>query len=161
MQGLTGGAEQITAGQTHTCALVSGAAWCWGDGFYGQLGDGDTTPGQSRDEPVAVRGLPDAVEQISAGTDFTCALTSGGSAWCWGNGWDGRLGLGDDAWANHAQPAPVSGMGSGVRAIAAGGQHACALDAQGRAYCWGANTRGQLGVSGTVYFPAPTPVIWR
>ncbi len=161
VQGLPSGAEQITAGQTHTCASVNGAAWCWGNGFYGQLGNGDTTPGQSRTEPVAVQGLPDAVEQISAGTDFTCALTSGGTVWCWGNGWDGRLGLGDGTWTNHAQPVPVSGMGSGARAIATGGWHACALDAQGRAYCWGANTRGQLGVSGTVYFPVPTPVIWR
>ena len=47
---------EIAAGSAHTCALDDeGHAWCWGDGAFGQLGDGDAW----RSAPVAVRGLPD------------------------------------------------------------------------------------------------------
>jgi len=42
----------VTAGATHTCGVTSsGAAYCWGRDFYGELGDGSTT---DRPTPVAV-----------------------------------------------------------------------------------------------------------
>ena len=33
-------------------------------------------------------------------------------------------------------------------ALAAGGKHACRIDDAGMVWCWGANDRGQLGVTG-------------
>jgi hypothetical protein len=70
-----------TAG-SHTCGLASGgAAWCWGDNYYGQLGTGDTT---QHITPVAVTGGLSFVSLFSGG-GRSCGLVSDGSAYCWGH----------------------------------------------------------------------------
>ena len=88
---------QIAAGWGFTCALDSeSAAYCWGNNANGQLGDGTVTDSSV---PVAVDTsgvLADkALTQIAAGQAATCALDSGGAAYCWG--WNGEGGLGDDS----------------------------------------------------------------
>jgi len=78
---------------------------------------------------------------VSAGRGFTCAITTGGVAECWGADDDGQLaGRAADA----TVPAPVAGS---VRftAISSGAAHTCALSTDRLVYCWGANGSGQLG----------------
>ncbi len=71
----------ISAGENHTCAVISnGRIECWGEGFSGQLGGGSTTETLT---PVTVSGLSDAVA-VSAGGSHTCALTRTGQVHCWG-----------------------------------------------------------------------------
>jgi alpha-tubulin suppressor-like RCC1 family protein len=58
-----------------------GTAWCWGDNFFGQLGDGTTT---RRITPTQVGTETDWVT-VTAASTHTCGVRADGSAWCWGD----------------------------------------------------------------------------
>ena len=184
----------MTAGGNHTCALVDGVPWCWGQNDHGQLGDGTTT---NRPAPVRVGGLPAGpVTALGSGIDHTCAVV-GGDAWCWGNDSSGELGvpnvsagivvkvpslpagqvtdvkggfaftcavaggsaycwvtngigqLGDGTTTSHAQPSIVNvtpfGTLANVAQISSGNDHACAVTTDGTVYCWGHSDNGVLG----------------
>jgi alpha-tubulin suppressor-like RCC1 family protein len=85
---------------------------------------------------------PQVATQVSAGTFFTCAAVGGGAK-CWGVNDRGQLGNGRNI--NSPVPVGVVGLETGVLAVAAGQNHACALTGAGAVTCWGANDHGQLG----------------
>lgn len=133
----------IAAGDSHTCALgAAGGVTCWGRNGDGQLGDGTTA---NRATPVVVIGLESGVAAISAGGFHTCALMTSGGAKCWGKNGEGQLGDGRSCGLECTAPVDVSGLSSGVAAIAAGGLHTCALRTDGGVLCWGFNFDGQVG----------------
>jgi alpha-tubulin suppressor-like RCC1 family protein len=139
--GLTTGVTAVAAGETHTCALTSeGGLKCWGYNGTGALGDGTTT---DRHTPIDVSGLTSSVVSIAAGRAHTCALTSAGGVKCWG--WNISGQLGDGTTTSSATPVDVSGLSTGVIAIAAGDTYTCALTSAGGIKCWGNNGVGQLG----------------
>jgi alpha-tubulin suppressor-like RCC1 family protein len=67
-------ATELAAGWTHTCALTGGEARCWGSW------KADT------DDTLETFSPPDGSEfvTIAAGSQFTCATTSSGRLYCWG-----------------------------------------------------------------------------
>jgi len=143
--GLTAGVNAIAAGFAHSCALTNvGGVKCWGDNLSGQLGNGTTTQALT---PVDVTGLTAGVAAVAAGNRHTCALTTGGGVKCWGANDSGQLGNGTTMQA--LTPVDVTGLTSGVAAVAAGGGHTCALTAGGAMKCWGSSSSGQVG-NGTV-----------
>ena len=120
------GVADIAAGTAHSCAAVTGEAKCWGANASGQLGDGST---MERHAPVPVVSLGNGVLDIEAGNEHTCALLTGDSVKCWGRNVEGQLGNASNAQSD--EPVAVSGLTSGVVAIATGANHSCALTSDG------------------------------
>ena len=149
--GMTSGVTGITAGDDFSCAIVNGAAKCWGYGESGSLGDGELTDSAS---PVQVQGLTSGVTSISAGNDHACAVKSG-DVYCWGVGSDGEMG--DNTRFGSSVPVKATDLPSTVSQVSAGGSHNCAIAASA-AYCWGANMRGQLGQGTTLGLQTATDV---
>ena len=144
----------VAAGNSHTCVLSSaGAVRCWGLNGTGQLGNDSTTDSLT---PVAVTGLSSGVAAIVAGDNQTCALTTTGGIKCWGNNGNGQLGNGTVVQSN--VPVDVTGLTSGVTAIAAGDNHTCAALAAGGVKCWGWGTSGQLGNNTIISSSVPVDV---
>jgi alpha-tubulin suppressor-like RCC1 family protein len=83
------------------------------------------------------------VVQVVAGGESTCALIKDGSVKCWGKNEFGQLG--DGTTRDRNTPVAVVGIQESVKAIALGGDHACALSESGAVQCWGKNDVGQLG----------------
>lgn len=46
---------------------------------------------------------------------------------------------------------------AGVRSVATGSRHTCAISGRGNVWCWGGNYDGQVG-DGTTYYGRSTPV---
>ena len=130
----------ISAGNSYTCALTNaGAVRCWGR--MGNISYGNT--------PANVAGLGSGVAQISSGGGdggHACALTTGGAMKCWGWNGSGQVGHGTTG-GTVSTPVDVSGLGSSVTAISAGGGHSCAVTTAGEVACWGSNWVGQLGTT--------------
>lgn len=96
---------QVTLGDAHTCAIssIDAVARCWGQGEYGQIGDGSTL---ARTTPSAVQASA-RFNKMTAGTNFSCGVTFGAvtgegneivislrSLLCWGNNSVGQFGRG-------------------------------------------------------------------
>ena len=156
-------ASRVAAGARHSCALVAdGAAYCWGFNAYGQLGlgaHGDTDVLQ----PTAVVGNLHFAS-IAAGGLHSCALSATGEAYCWGaNDWGqlgapstencGGVGAPDSC---SVVPQRVDGA-QAFAVIAPGGEHTCALTSDGRAFCWGSNAGGALGIGDPALTRSVTP----
>jgi alpha-tubulin suppressor-like RCC1 family protein len=149
----------ISAGLTHACGLtMTGAVYCWGSNGDGQLGDSTTT---SRTAPVAVAGGR-TFTAVSAGRSFTCGVTTSGAGYCWGSA--AQLGNGTTTGPQQCgydpcstTPLPIAGALT-LKAVSAGGLHACGVTTSGTGYCWGANGFGQLGDSTGTYRGTPVPV---
>ncbi|MGC9347776.1 MAG: hypothetical protein ACP5JG_06530 [Anaerolineae bacterium] len=154
VEGLSTGISSLDLGSTHSCALtIQGGVKCWGGNEFGKLGDGTT---EDRHTPVDVVGLTSGVTSVTAGSSHSCAVTDSGSAKCWGGNEYGQLGDGT-AETRHT-PVDVQGLSAGVRDVAAGYYHSCALTTGGDVKCWGRNDYGQLGNGTTENSTTPVNV---
>jgi alpha-tubulin suppressor-like RCC1 family protein len=138
------GNQQVTAialagGATHSCAIKADhTLWCWGSDVDGELGDATTA---ATSPSVQAAALGAHVTAVTAGSHFTCALTDGAQASCFGLNSHGQAGVSGGA----PVAVPTALALPSVTRIAAGAAHACARLAGGDVRCWGANAHGQLG----------------
>ena len=138
----------ITAGAAHTCAIVNGAAMCWGRNNKGQLGDGQASH-QGGYKAVTVKGFEKDVTGIAANGDATCAVANNKVA-CWGDYSLARaLRKEESCEPIPEQPAAyrgcrktpldVTGLPADrkVVALAAGFRRYCAILDNASLWCWG------------------------
>jgi alpha-tubulin suppressor-like RCC1 family protein len=167
----------IAAGTDFSCALASGAAYCWGTNGLGQLGNPAVAneawvPSRVSGAGTYVAIAANATNQ-AFGPSTACALQADGAADCWGSDPEGLIG----------PPDPVTCIDSGTtprstgtcmrvptrvaptlrfRRIIVGWGHVCGVLADSTGVCWGRGTEGQLGdgsvtSSGTPVRVAITP----
>jgi len=141
-------ASRVDAGHDHTCALTgTGAAYCWGNSNYGQLGNGNYG---YQTQPIPVSG-GQVFTSISAGQYSTCGTTATGM-YCWGAIVNGLYGA--------PLPSQVFAF-NGYQSVSVGYNHACALYVVGswrEADCWGNNSYGQAGVDPS-WLPIAPPTV--
>src|ERR1700728_1085029 len=150
--------QTIALGLDDICVVdPGGGVLCWDSvNSYGELGDGSTTP---RFNPAYVSGLNSGVIAIGSGPLHSCALTNTRRLTCWGVNTFGQLGSSANYGTNNPNPTPldVTGLTSGVAAVAMGDNHTCALTVAGGVKCWGDDSNGQLGVATNAFHPDPRP----
>jgi alpha-tubulin suppressor-like RCC1 family protein len=158
------GATQISAGGDHSLALLStGHVLAWGNGEYGQTGNGRAA---SHSLPVEVPSLKE-VEAVAAGGSFNLAL-KGHKVYAWGRNNRGQVPIGfatgpqkcgeaiegeskehEQERACALEPIEVPGL-EHVVAIAAGAEFGLALLEGGTVKSWGDNELGKLGTGSSV-----------
>jgi alpha-tubulin suppressor-like RCC1 family protein len=143
---------QISAGNLTTSAVLSdGTVWMWGDGEYGQLGNGTKT-----NSDIATQvALPSAAAQVYSGGNVTTdgqslALLQNGQVYGWGNNAYGQLGDGTTK-TNNTVPVLASALPSGPTwsYVVTGAQTSYAVDTSGDVYAFGNDSVGQCGDGGS------------
>jgi alpha-tubulin suppressor-like RCC1 family protein len=150
--------KQVAPGHAHTCGLASdGKAYCWGLDAQGQLGENGDGDNLDENIPVlvdtSILSAGSSFISLTAGSYHTCGLASDGKAYCWGRDAEGQLGEnGDGDNSNENIPVLVDtsnlSSGSSFISLTAGHFHTCGLASDGKAYCWGSDSFGQLGENG-------------
>ncbi len=155
--------KEISVGSEHTCGLSdTGKVYCWGRQNMGQIGNRPPLPASATPDAPASQverptliSIPGTITQISAGHSHSCALTSAGDIWCWGN--NSHYQLGNPTKTPQASPIsrdPVIVVPSGqvdagekFKYVSAGSLHTCAITTKDDIFCWGSRKVGALGIS--------------
>ncbi|MEI6267067.1 MAG: hypothetical protein WCP14_04230, partial [bacterium] len=144
--------KDVATGGEFSLALKSdGTVFSWGSNVFGQLGNNSVTPSLV---PVQVinatnDGILGGITKISAGTSFSLALTSNGTAFSWGRNQYGELGNNSADLISmlpvQAKDSAGTGFLSGISAITTGSNHSSVVKDDGTIWSWGSNGQGQLG----------------
>src|SRR3989339_519727 len=135
----------ISTGRYHSCGIRANDSriLCWGNGDFGQLGDGSNVTHNVGNPNVTTD--VSAYMSISAGDYHTCGIRANDSrVLCWGDSEYGQLGDGQIT-TDRTSPYITTDT-SAYSSISAGDYHTCGIRANdSRVLCWGAGDYGQLG----------------
>ncbi|HXI34300.1 MAG TPA: Ig-like domain-containing protein [Gemmatimonadales bacterium] len=149
----------LSAGNAGGCATSSaGLAYCWGGGPYGQLGGGSVV-NNSTVPRLVDRSL--TFTQLAAATiGHACGLTPAGDAYCWGLNNEGQVGNGIE-FTDYEDSVPRLVVGGHkFLELAVGNLHSCGVTTAHEIYCWGDDSRGELGSGkSTTYGFTATPTL--
>jgi hypothetical protein len=147
----------VAAGGTHSCGLRSNhRIRCWGSDIAGQLGDGGEDV--NRTVPRLVGGGITNWVSVTTGDSHTCARRANGRLYCWGYDFNGELGNGP-ATQSRPLPSQVAGGFTDWTSVSAGDLHTCGRRANGRLYCWGSDSDGQIGDDATIGNKRSSPTL--
>ncbi|KAK7116135.1 hypothetical protein V1264_001871 [Littorina saxatilis] len=135
----------VACGLNHTICVSSDGStvWAFGDGDYGKLGLGNTTPKSVPTRIDSLRGRQ--IKKIECGTQFTLALTRDGRVLSWGQ--ERLIGQPDQQSHNHLKPQEIPELSAYlIEDINVGPEHCLALGSGGEVWGWGHNADGQLGL---------------
>lgn len=159
--------KQVVTRGPHSCGLtVAGQAYCWGGNSVYETGNAQSTGSCYSGHPC--NGSPVAVStstlfsSLSTSQFATCGLTSMHATACWGMNYKDAFGT------LNVPTCPASGAVAGCTAIPVSGpanlvtisgavENFCGMGLDGVAYCWGGNSVGQRGSSGSTPDPTPRP----
>ena len=137
---------RVDVGQANACAITdSGKVYCWGANDSRQLARPDSN---SFYEGVGLAELGDhQISRIILAQYSSFAVTKDGQLLGWGRASGRQSSLSSNE--GSAIPVPLPSLSGVTRAATSGfvsgsGGHQCAV-AGGSVYCWGDNTRGELG----------------
>jgi alpha-tubulin suppressor-like RCC1 family protein len=134
----------VAVGPRHTCAVSTmGSVYCWGDNGFGQAGQ--SLMDEEVLAPTLVDGLPPMVVRVGAGRSHTCAVTAADDVWCWGRNDALQLGVAGPGGPIPVEASLVIEAVDAISELAVGGDHACVVTDETRAFCWGKNDVGQVG----------------
>ncbi len=164
--------RSVSAGGDHTCAILDDFSLrCWGAGVFGISGHGneDEVSEAGALEAVVYLGVNRTARSIAMGGNHACAILDDASVRCWGIGWGGRLGygneedIGDDETPGSAGPVSL-GAGRTAKSIVVGGLATCAILDDDTMRCWGTGAWGQIGMGdhadvGDDELPSDVPVV--
>jgi len=142
--------NHIAAGRDHSLAIDNnGRLYAFGSNAYGQIGDGTNN---NRLSPVLIDQIDTQWIYVSAGHDFSMAISDDGELYCWGNNEYSQLGTGDIVLRNVPTKIGIKTW----KMIDAGRDHALAIDTSDNLYAWGNNAYGQLGLGNNNTANVPT-----
>lgn len=123
--------KKVCCGDYHTAAIkVDGTLWCWGDNYFGELGNNSTDLSYSPTQTVC---LGNNWKQVSCGYCFTVAVKTDGSLWAWGLNDKGQLGVGrfedrnNKDLSNRSSPVQIIGVGNNWKSVSCGYAHVVAV----------------------------------
>jgi len=139
--------RSIATGYNNTLVLKSdGTVWAAGNNFNGELGNGGSA---NSDVYTKVSGFPSGtvIVAVAESYDQSYALTSTGTVYAWGYGYDGELGNGTNGESSVPVQVTTSGDStlSDIIAISSGYAGAMALRNDGTVWTWGYGGDGTLG----------------
>lgn len=157
-------ASSTTSSNPSFCAVTSdGAVWCWGYGYYGQLGHGDTSNANFARKVMVNATTPfSGAAEAQIGVNTTCARKTDGTAWCWGTNSYGELGVPQATKANSYYPvqitfAPGTAAQTTSKRLMTGPSYThCTIMQDSSVECWGNNNYSQAsGASSSTTVPKP------
>lgn len=142
--------RDLMVGYSHACAIDDqNRTFCWGEGEYGQMGNGTTevsNPSLQLVEAPLSFEEGEYINDVAKGQGFfTCALTNLNNVYCWGINSNNEFSNNAELYFDTPEQVNYPSDDDYFESITSGLRHTCGTTIQSRYYCWGSNSYAQLG----------------
>jgi alpha-tubulin suppressor-like RCC1 family protein len=146
-------AQQIDGGNNHSIRLCNGVVHTWGNGAYGEIGNGGNT---NSNIPVSISSMSNILA-VEAHENHNLVLKSDSTVWGWGKNLAGQIGTGTVSTPGENTPMQAGSL-TGIKKLGSGDDRSFAIKANGDVWAWGANSYAQLGLGNTTSTYVPTKI---